>query len=250
MLRSLARTSSTRLAQFSEEVADDGEAFQRVDLQLSEVGGSGGFAVLFRLLFFVFLFGFFVRLFFANLVDHDAVIGVDEAVDHFVDTQLILRDLVGQREDFGDGGRAGGDGLDHVLEAVFDALGDLDFVLARQQIDYAHFAHVHAHGVGGAAEFGIHGGNGGFGFFRRIFVGDRRRGFVHDQRFGIRRDVAHRDAHVVDHAHHAFDLLDFEHFRQVVVDFGVGQVAAFLAQQDQRFQPCTARFDVLRGIGY
>ena len=45
------------------------------------------------------------------------------------------------------------DRLDHVLQAVLDALGDLDLAFAREQLDRAHLAHVHAHRVGGAAEF-------------------------------------------------------------------------------------------------
>ena len=41
------------------------------------------------------------------------------------------------------------------LQAVLDALGDLDLAFARQQLDRAHLAHVHAHRVGGAAELGV-----------------------------------------------------------------------------------------------
>src|SRR3989449_5664850 len=52
-------------------------------------------------------------------------------------------------------GRAGADRLDHVAQAFLDALGDLDLALAREQLDRAHLAHVHAHRVGGAAELGI-----------------------------------------------------------------------------------------------
>ena len=39
---------------------------------------------------------------------------------------------------------------DHRLAAGLDALGDRDFALARQQLDRAHFAQIHAHGIVGA----------------------------------------------------------------------------------------------------
>ena len=41
------------------------------------------------------------------------------------------------------------------LEAFLDALGDTDFALAGQQFNGAHLAHVHAHGIGGTAKFGV-----------------------------------------------------------------------------------------------
>jgi hypothetical protein len=85
-------------------------------------------------------------------------LGIDQAVDQFVDAHFVARDLAGGFQHFGDGGRAGRNGHDHVLEAILDALGDFDFAFAREQFDRAHLAHVHAHRVGGAAEFGIDGG--------------------------------------------------------------------------------------------
>ncbi len=63
------------------------------------------------------------------------------------------------------------DRLHHGHQAAFDALGDFDFAFAGQQFHRAHFAHVHAHGVGGAAEFGVHGGQRGFGCFFGFFFG-------------------------------------------------------------------------------
>ncbi len=39
---------------------------------------------------------------------------------------------------------------DHRLAAGLDALGDGDFALARQQLDRAHLAQIHAHGIVGA----------------------------------------------------------------------------------------------------
>ena len=114
-------------------------------------------------------------------------VGVDQAVDQFVDAHFVARHLAGHFEDFGDGGRAGGNGHDHVLQAVLDALGDFDFAFARQQFDRAHLAHVHAHRVGGAAEFGIDGGQRLLGLFLDFGGIDRRRCLLGQQHvFGAR----------------------------------------------------------------
>jgi hypothetical protein len=59
----------------------------------------------------------------------------------------------------------------HRIEAFLDALGDADLALAGQQLDGAHLAHVHAHRVGGAAEFGVERGQRGGGFLDRLIVG-------------------------------------------------------------------------------
>ena len=75
-----------------------------------------------------------------------------------------------------------------------------------------------------------------------------RRRFRHQQRIGIRRLVVHLDAHVADHGDHALDLLGVQHVvGQMVVDLGVGEVAALLAEHDQGLQAALARFGVGRG---
>jgi hypothetical protein len=74
-------------------------------------------------------------------------------------------------QDFGNGGGRGADRLHHGHQAAFDALGDLDLAFAREQLHRAHLAHVHAHRVGGAAEFAVHGGQRGFGGFLGFFFG-------------------------------------------------------------------------------
>src|SRR5690606_12496038 len=102
-------------------------------------------------------------------------IGIDQAVDQLVDAHLVAGDLVGALEHLGDCRRAGGDRLYHVLEAVLDALGDLDLALAGQQFDRAHLAHVHAYRVGGAAEIGVDRRQGLFGFFLGDVLVDRAR---------------------------------------------------------------------------
>ncbi len=122
------------------------------------------------------------------------------------------------------------------LEAFLDALRDADLALARQQLDGTHLAHVHAHGIGGAAEFGVEVGERRGRFLDRLFV--RRRGGVgQQQRFGIRCFLVDRNAHVIDHVDDVFDLLRIDDLaRQVVVDFGIGEVTLFLAARDQQLQ--------------
>ena len=111
-----------------------------------------------------------------------------------------------------------------------------DLALAGEQFDRAHLAHVHAHRVGGAAEFGVDGrGERGGGFLGGFVVGDDR--LAQQQRLGVRRLLVHRDAHVVDHVDDVFDLLRIDDLgRQVIVDLGVGQEALFLAARDQQLQ--------------
>jgi hypothetical protein len=74
----------------------------------------------------------------------------------------------------------------------------------------------------------------------------RRCGFIHQQGLGIGA-LVDLDAHVVDHADDILDLFGVEHvIGQVIVDFGVGQVAALLAQNDQVFQAHAAGFSIDR----
>jgi hypothetical protein len=80
-------------------------------------------------------------------------------------------------------------------------------------------------------------------------LGRRRgRGFRHQQRVGVGRLVEDLDAHVADHRDHALDLLGVDQVvGQVVVDLGVGEVAALLAEHDQALEAALARLDVGRG---
>ena len=93
----------------------------------------------------------------------------------------------------------------HGVEAFLDALGDADFAFAREQLDRAHLAHVHAHRVGGAAELGVERGQRGGGFFDGFFVGGRGR-FGRENALVVRRLFVHRNAHVVNRVDDLFDL--------------------------------------------
>ena len=78
-------------------------------------------------------------------------------------------------------------------------------------------------------------------------VGDRRGRIRHQQRLGIGRLVVDVDAHVVNHADDVLDLLGIQHVvGQVIVDLGIGQVAALLAEHDQVLEAHAARFGLER----
>ena len=70
---------------------------------------------------------------------------------------------------------------DHRFAAGLDALGDGDFALARQKLDRAHLAQIHAHGIVGAVGrllLGGRRGNGRAGLLGKlvgVFLGVGRR---------------------------------------------------------------------------
>src|SRR5690606_26707168 len=194
-----------------------------------------GIAVAFLVLFLVVLGlgGGFLQFGLDFLGRQAAVVRVDVAAEHVGQAATLGGHALVFGEDAVHGAREVGDGAHHFADAFLDALGDLDLAFAGQQLHGAHFAHVHAHRVGGAADVGLYRGQGGGGFFSGGFVGI---GFGKQQRIGIRRALEDVDAHVVDHADDVFDLFRIgDVFRQVVVDFGVGQVALLPAAGDQLF---------------
>src|SRR5690606_39997653 len=96
---------------------------------------------------------------------------------------------------------------------------------------------VHAHRVGGATALGIERRQRGGGFLGGGVVDLAATAGIagQQQRLGIRRNFVHLDAHAVDHADDVFDLLRIDHVvGQVIVDFGVGQVALLQALADQK----------------
>ncbi len=227
------------LEKLLEQAADARELLQRLAFELEHarrLRGLGGLFVLFA--FFFLDLRFLVLRRRRGLLRIEAVLGVrvDQAIDHLVDAHLVLLDLVGEVEDLSDGSRAGADREDHVAQAVLDALGDLDLAFARQELDRAHLAHVHAHRVGGAAELGIHGRKRGLGLLLDIFIGLRHRRRVggDQQLLLVGRLVVDLDAHVAERGDDRFDLLGIDQIvGQVVVDLGIGEEAALLAELDQ-----------------
>ena len=60
---------------------------------------------------------------------------------------LAFVELVTPDDDGLEGQRAFAQAGDHGFAAGLDALGDGDLALARQQLDRAHVAQIHAHGI-------------------------------------------------------------------------------------------------------
>lgn len=82
-----------------------------------------------------------------------------------------------------------------------------------------------------------------------MLVRDHARGVIaQQQRFRIGRLLVDRDAHVVERGDDRFHRRGFgEVIRQVVVDLGVRQVAAFLAQLNERAHLALTLFILLCG---
>ena len=115
-------------------------------------------------------------------------------------------------------------GADHHLAARLDAFGDGDLALAREQLHRPHFAHIHAHRVVGASEFGVVGvGDGGL-------RGPRRALFLRLLAFLRLDDV---DAEFGDHRHGVFDLFRRHPIRrQRRVDVVIGDVSTLAPLRD------------------
>src|SRR5690606_31508645 len=153
----------------------------------------------------------------------DVVVRIDVATEDFGQTAALGGDALVFGEDAVHGAREVGDGAHHLADAFLDALGDFDLAFAGQQFHGTHFAHVHAHRVGGAADVGLHRGQGSGSFLGGGFVG---LGFGEQQGIGVRSGLEDIDPHVVDHADDVFHLFRVGNvLRQVVIDFRIGQVA-------------------------
>ncbi|MNU21434.1 hypothetical protein D3C71_96950 [compost metagenome] len=244
-----------RFAHLVELLGDGREFGERITLQLFQLfaretrgaGSGGGF--FFFLFFFLFLFFvFFVIRRSGRSRSGDyrfCRIHIDQAVDDFVDLGFVFRDTFSSSNDFCNRGRACGDRLDHVAQAVFNTFCDVDFAFACQQFNRTHFAHVHTHRIGGTAEIGVDGRQcrfcSSFGF---IIAGNGRDVVGQQQGFCIRCLFVDRDTHVIEGTDDAFDRFRIDDvFRQVIVDFCVGQEAAFLTELDQRLEFLATRFE-------
>ena len=198
--------------------------------------------VVFGIVVFVVFIFFVVVLLFARQFRTDVGGGwgdvlfrvrIDEAGDQIGQARFARFDAIVLLKQVGNGFRVFGNRALHLVDAVFDAFGDVDFAFARQQFDGTHFAHVHAHRVGGAADFGFHAGQNLCGGFFRIFV-RAVRVFGEQQVIGVRCFFHHLDAHVVNHLDDVFDLIGVDDiFRQMVIDLSIGQIALLLTTGDK-----------------
>ncbi len=160
---------------------------------------------------FVFFVAFFLRgsglgtrdwYFFGRC--GDVVVRVDVTAEDVGKTAAFGGDTVVFAEDVVDSTREVSDGAHDFTDAFLDTLGDFDLAFAGQQLDGTHFAHVHAHRVGRAADIGLDSRQCGGGLFGCGLVSV---GFRQQQGIRIRSTLEYVDPHVVDHADDVFHLL-------------------------------------------
>ena len=159
---------------------------------------------------------------------------IDETGDQIGQTGFFRFNAVVLLKQVGDRFRIFGNGALHLIDAVFDAFGDVNFAFTGQQLYGTHFTHVHTHRVGRAPDFGFHAGEHLRGGFGSIFI---RGVFGKHQIIGIRCFFHHLNTHVVDHLDDVFDLIGIDDiFRQMVIDLGIGQIALLLTTLDKKLQ--------------
>ncbi|CCJ86123.1 hypothetical protein BN133_2500 [Cronobacter dublinensis 582] len=161
---------------------------------------------------------------------------IDKTGDQIGKTRFAGFHTIVLLQQIGDRFRIFGDGALNLVDAVFDAFGDVDFAFTGQQLNGTHFTHVHANRIGGAPDFRFHAGQHLGGRFFRVFVGVVRV-FSKQQIVGVRRFFHHLDAHIVDHLDDVFDLIGVDDiFRQMVIDLGIGQIALLLTTGDKKLK--------------
>ena len=158
-------------------------------------------------------------------------------IDDVAQEDLSLVELVAPDDDGLEGERAFAQARDHRLAAGLDALGDRDLALARQQLDRAHLAQIHAHRIVGAlARLGLLGlGHRLVGDLDQLAVALLFLGFLGGLLFlalGLFL-LDHVDAHLVEHREDVLDLLGGHLLGgQHRVDLLIGDVAALLGELD------------------
>ena len=159
-------------------------------------------------------------------------------IDDLAQQDLGFVELVAPDDDGLEGQRAFAQPRDHRLAAGLDALGDGDFALARQKLDRAHLAQIHAHRIVGAVGRLFLGGRGGdgraglLGQLVGVFLGVGR-GRLGLGLLGVLVILDDVDAHVGEHRHRVLDLLG-GHFlrRQHRIQLVHGDIAALLGGLD------------------
>ena len=156
-------------------------------------------------------------------------------VDDVAQEDLSFVQLIAPDDDGLKGQRAFAEARDHRLAAGLDAFGDRDFALARQQLDRAHLAQIHAHGIVGAlAGLGfLDFGDGLLRDLDKLVVGIVvGRLFLFFLAVGV-IGFGDVDAHVREHRHDVLDLLGRGGVgRQNFVELIEGHEAALLGLLD------------------
>ncbi len=157
-------------------------------------------------------------------------------IDDVAEQNLAVVELVAPDDDGLEGQRAFAQAGDHGLAAGLDALGDGDLALARQQLDRAHLAQIHAHGIvralGGLGARLRARGKRGRGDGPALFLFGRIGGdFLLLLAFLGLDDV---DPHVGEHRHRVLDLVGRDLLRrQNGIQLVQGHVAARLGRLQQ-----------------
>ena len=150
-------------------------------------------------------------------------------VDHVAQQDLFAQKFLAPDGDGLKCQRAFAEPRDHRVAPGLDALGDRDLSLARQQLDRAHLAQVHAHRVVGAIELFLPAGERhiaaalGFHQIGRAFV----------LLLGLFVVLGHLNAHLRQHGHHIFDLVGTDLIgRENLVELVIRDVTALLGLGD------------------
>ncbi len=175
-------------------------------------------------------------------------------VDDVAQQDFGFVELVAPDDDRLEGQRALAQARDHRLAAGLDALGDGDFALARQQLDGAHLAQIHAHGIVGAlGRLGRAGRDGGRArglddlAALRLFLLGGVLAFLLGL-FGI-LVVDDIDAHFAEHRIHVFDLVGGDLLgRQDGVELVLRHIAALLGELDEALDGGVAEIEQ-RAVG-
>ena len=140
------------------------------------------------------------------------VLGVGASVSRFeiddvAEEDLSFVEFIAPDDDGLEGQRAFAEARDHRLAAGLDALRNRDFAFARQQLDRAHLAQIHADGIVGAlARLGLLDfGDGLLRDLDKLVVGVVVGLFLFLVGVGL-FGLGHVDAHVGQHRHDVFDL--------------------------------------------
>ena len=156
-------------------------------------------------------------------------------IDDVAKEDLAFVELVAPDDDGLEGQRAFAEARDHRLAAGLDALGDRDFAFAGQQLDRAHLAQIHAHGIVGAlARLALLDlGDGLLGDLDELVVGLVLAALVLVLLAFAIVGFGDVDAHVREHGHDVLDLLGRGLVgRQNFVELIEGHEAALLGLLD------------------
>ena len=130
-------------------------------------------------------------------------------IDDVAEENLSFVQFIAPDDDGLEGQRAFAEACDHRLAAGLDALGNGDFAFAGEQLDGAHLAQIHAHGIVGAlAGLGLLDlGDGLLRHLDKLVVGIVLGAGVLVLFLALVVGFGDVDAHVGEHRHDVLDLL-------------------------------------------